>query len=179
MDVSHLASPPLVAFRLACSSVIVCFVLDSGPVSAAPPSFADQVQPILARFCSSCHGANKQEGDVRIDKLDPDLVGGNDAERWHQALNLINRGDMPPADAPQPDAATLEQIACRIRASVEQESQRTGTPVTISVGGYFCQPGEDLDVLLRNADQALYEAKRNGRNRVCIRTGTGEAIHPA
>ena len=77
------------------------------------------------------------------------------------------------------DAATLEQIACRIRASVEQESQRTGTPVTISVGGYFCQPGEDLDVLLRNADQALYEAKRNGRNRVCIRTGTGEAIHPA
>ena len=77
------------------------------------------------------------------------------------------------------DAATLEQIACRIRASVEQESQRTGTPVTISVGGYFCQPGEDLDVLLRNADQALYEAKRNGRNRVCIRTGAGEAIHPA
>lgn len=77
------------------------------------------------------------------------------------------------------DAATLEQISCRIRASVEQESQRTGTPVTISVGGYFYQPGEDLDALLHNADQALYEAKRSGRNRVCIRTAAGEAIHPA
>ncbi|MBB73110.1 MAG: hypothetical protein CMJ75_01210 [Planctomycetaceae bacterium] len=127
MDVSHLASPPLVAFRLACSSVIVCFVLDSGPVSAAPPSFADQVQPILARFCSSCHGANKQEGDVRIDKLDPDLVGGNDAERWHQALNLINRGDMPPADAPQPDAATLEQLVNAIQHELNRAIQARQT----------------------------------------------------
>jgi len=77
------------------------------------------------------------------------------------------------------DQHTLEQIANRIRASVEQESQRTGTPVTISVGGYFCQPGDDLDTLLRNADQALYEAKRSGRNQVCIRTASGEERYPA
>ncbi|MGC8119531.1 diguanylate cyclase domain-containing protein [Marinobacter sp. VGCF2001] len=77
------------------------------------------------------------------------------------------------------NVSTLEQIACRIRASVEHESLRTGTPVTISVGGYFCEPGESLDELLHNADQALYEAKRNGRNQVCIHTPSGEMIHPA
>ncbi|MBY6034503.1 sensor domain-containing diguanylate cyclase [Marinobacter daepoensis] len=77
------------------------------------------------------------------------------------------------------DPATLEQIACRIRTSVEKESQRTGSAITISVGGYFCPPGEDLDTLLRIADQALYEAKRSGRNRVCIHTATGKEIHPA
>ena len=77
------------------------------------------------------------------------------------------------------DQITLEQIACRIRASVEQESKSTGSPFTISVGGYFCQPGDTLDTILRNADQALYEAKHSGRNRVCIRMADGEAVHTA
>ncbi|WP_138436056.1 sensor domain-containing diguanylate cyclase [Marinobacter shengliensis] len=77
------------------------------------------------------------------------------------------------------DKDTLEQIANRVRTSVEQESQRTGTSVTISVGGYFSQPGDDMDTLLRNADHALYQAKRGGRNRVCIHAATGEETHPA
>lgn len=75
------------------------------------------------------------------------------------------------------DLETLEQIAARIRANVEAESQRSGTSITISVGGYFCQPGETLDTLLRNADQALYEAKDAGRNRVRIRAATGKATN--
>ncbi|MEE3373333.1 MAG: DUF1592 domain-containing protein [Planctomycetota bacterium] len=118
MDFPRPSPTRLAAFRFVCASV--CVWLTSGPVLAVPPSFADQVQPILAQFCSSCHGANKQEGDVRLDKLDPDLVGGNDAERWHQALNLINRGEMPPADAPQPDAATLELLV----NAIQQELNR-------------------------------------------------------
>ncbi len=77
------------------------------------------------------------------------------------------------------DPATLEQIACRIRTEVDKESRRTGTPVTASVGGYYCQPGENLDTILHNADQALYEAKRLGRNRVCIHTENGPELHPA
>ncbi|PSF11829.1 GGDEF domain-containing protein [Marinobacter fuscus] len=75
------------------------------------------------------------------------------------------------------DLETLEQIAARIRANVEAESQRSGTAITISVGGYFCQPGETLDTLLRNADQALYEAKDAGRNRVRILAAKGKATN--
>ena len=77
------------------------------------------------------------------------------------------------------DEATLKQIACRIRTEVEKESRRTGSPVTTSVGGYYCQPGEDLDTILHNADKALYEAKRVGRNRVCIHTEQGPELHPS
>ncbi|KPQ26935.1 MAG: GGDEF domain protein [Marinobacter excellens HL-55] len=76
------------------------------------------------------------------------------------------------------DKDTLEQIAKRVHTSVEQESQRTGISVTISVGGYFSHPGDDLDTLLHNADQALYQAKHGGRNRVCIHADTGEETHP-
>ncbi|MDL2318799.1 GGDEF domain-containing protein, partial [Eubacteriales bacterium OttesenSCG-928-A19] len=44
--------------------------------------------------------------------------------------------------------------------------------VTISVGLALCPPGEcDLDALTRRADQALYEAKGRGRNRVAVWEG--------
>ncbi|MFV8569626.1 diguanylate cyclase domain-containing protein [Marinobacter sp. SBS5] len=74
------------------------------------------------------------------------------------------------------DEEILEHICHRIRACIEQESTYTGTPVTVSVGGYFCQSNDSLDTVLRNADSALYIAKNEGRNRVYIQTGIGEEI---
>jgi len=43
----------------------------------------------------------------------------------------------------------------------------TGLPVTISIGVAALQPGEDASSLLARADQALYKAKHEGRDRVC------------
>ena len=77
------------------------------------------------------------------------------------------------------DRDTLRQIATRIRETIERDSIRTGTPVTVSVGGYYCQPGDDVDTILRQADQALYQVKQQGRNRVFIADGSGREINPA
>ncbi|MDD3371010.1 MAG: GGDEF domain-containing protein [Alphaproteobacteria bacterium] len=38
--------------------------------------------------------------------------------------------------------------------------------VTISVGAAQCEPGDDSETLIARADQAMYEAKQTGRNRV-------------
>ncbi|KPN21002.1 diguanylate cyclase [Xanthomonas sp. Mitacek01] len=43
----------------------------------------------------------------------------------------------------------------------------TGLPVTISIGVATLHPGEDASSLLSRADQSLYKAKREGRDRVC------------
>ena len=77
------------------------------------------------------------------------------------------------------DPETLHRIALRIRESVEQESRKTGTQVTVSVGGYFALPGDSTDTILRQADRALYQAKDEGRNRVCITTSEDPEINPA
>ncbi|WP_288352428.1 diguanylate cyclase [uncultured Marinobacter sp.] len=77
------------------------------------------------------------------------------------------------------DEDTLCQIAARIRETIERDSIRTGTPVTVSVGGYLCQPGDDVDTILRQADQALYRVKQQGRNKVLITDGSGQEINPA
>jgi diguanylate cyclase (GGDEF)-like protein len=58
------------------------------------------------------------------------------------------------------------EVAERLRAAVEQ-AHPTGIPVTISLG-LSADSGEDVvyDTLFKAADQALYSAKRAGRNRV-------------
>jgi len=64
-------------------------------------------------------------------------------------------------------------VADKIRGRVERypftgrETQPKGS-VTVSIGiSTFPEDGKDNAALMEKADQALYEAKNSGRNRVC------------
>ena len=69
-------------------------------VARADEVFKKDVLPVLHKHCFACHGEKKQKGDLRLDTLDPDIVKGTSAERWHDALNKINLGEMPPEKEP-------------------------------------------------------------------------------
>ena len=43
--------------------------------------FEKDIKPILLTYCYECHNAELQEGKVRLDNLNPDLVAGPDAQR--------------------------------------------------------------------------------------------------
>lgn len=73
-------------------------------------SYRTDVQPLLERYCVKCHGPEKVKAELRVDRLDPDLVKGDDAEHWEEVLNNLNIGDMPPEDEPQPTAAERDII---------------------------------------------------------------------
>ncbi len=70
--------------------------------TAAPKAdlaaFRKDVEPVLKKACDQCHGAETQEGDIRIDTLDPDLFHGNDVNWWLEVLAVLSNGEMPPAD---------------------------------------------------------------------------------
>lgn len=76
---------------------------------------------------------------------------------------------------PDTDLAQAEPIAQRLRQTIEQAILDAGDGTvlhwTCSIGVAELQPQETLiDPLLRRADSALYQAKRNGRNQVfCAR----------
>jgi diguanylate cyclase (GGDEF)-like protein len=57
-------------------------------------------------------------------------------------------------------------LAERMRSSFEQYPRTTTPVVTASFGVVRLQEGEDEDALMRRVDDAMYQAKREGRNRV-------------
>jgi diguanylate cyclase (GGDEF)-like protein len=60
------------------------------------------------------------------------------------------------------------EIAERLRAAIER-TQPNGIPITISLGlSAACGEGVVYEQLFKAADEALYEAKRAGRNRVAV-----------
>ncbi len=61
-------------------------------------TFRKEIQPILAKACSQCHGPKKQKGDLRVDTLDADLFKGNDVDWWLEVLAVLTNGEMPPED---------------------------------------------------------------------------------
>ena len=64
------------------------------------------------------------------------------------------------------ELAAGKSTAERLRAAVEQ-ARPTGIPVTISLGVSAARGAQvDYDILFKAADEALYEAKHLGRNRV-------------
>ena len=58
-------------------------------------TFRSKVEPVLKQYCYECHGPDG-EASPRMTLLDPDLYNGVDGETWHDALNRINQGKMPP-----------------------------------------------------------------------------------
>ncbi|MFK7913415.1 MAG: diguanylate cyclase [Pseudomonadales bacterium] len=75
---------------------------------------------------------------------------------------------------PSCDSAILEDIALRVHRAVLElriphPSSSIGSIVTVSVGTSVLQPapGKPINELIRTADNAMYRAKANGRNRIC------------
>jgi len=60
------------------------------------------------------------------------------------------------------------KLAEQLRVAVEASDLLPERPVTISLGVAELKHGESYDDWLQRADSALYEAKRAGRNRVCL-----------
>ena len=61
-------------------------------------AFAEVIQPLLDQACVRCHGPETQEGHIRIDTLDPDLLRGKDVNWWLEVLAVVSNGEMPPPD---------------------------------------------------------------------------------
>ncbi len=76
-----------------------------------------------------------------------------------------------------PETGTDEagQAGERIRAGVEEHfaDREDHDPITVSVGvASFPDNGDEIDAIVHAADEALYEAKRSGRNRRVVKPPT-------
>jgi mono/diheme cytochrome c family protein len=80
----------------------------TGAVTGAEP---EPFEAFLKTHCLSCHGPEKEKGNLRIDQLSRDFKSGLDTHLWHEVIERINSGEMPPEEEPRP---TQEEIAAFI-----------------------------------------------------------------
>lgn len=92
---------------------------------------------------------------------DTDIVGRYGGEEF--AIILLHA-----------DLKQMEEVAERIRRAIEEapfpnEGLQPMGKVTVSMGGSCLSDGmETMEDLIRSADEALYKAKRNGRNQIAM-----------
>lgn len=73
--------------------------------TAAPPSapgevdFASEIVPVLERSCVSCHGAERQKGDLRLDAREHWLAGGSEGPAFvpgkPEKSSIVERISLP------------------------------------------------------------------------------------
>lgn len=69
-----------------------------------------KLEPFLKENCVKCHGPDKQRGQLRFDEVSWEITNNDTAQRWQDVLDVLNGGEMPPEDEPQPSDAELSQI---------------------------------------------------------------------
>lgn len=94
-------------------------------------------------------------GLIRLSARNQDVVG-----RWGGEEFLVL--------CPETDLEQARVLAERIGHAVRGHDFGLGRPLTISAGLAALVAGENSDGLLNRADEALYRAKRDGRDRVVV-----------
>lgn len=101
-----------------CLTPVLMLVLPCSLFAVDAATYAKHVQPILADRCYSCHGAEKQKGDLRLDSIEGIIKGGkngkiltagNPAKSSLYHLTLLPAGDddrMPAKGDPLTQAQT-------------------------------------------------------------------------
>ena len=101
-----------------------CPSIDASDVQLDPLQF-------LRTHCIDCHGEKKQKGDRRFDSLTLDFEDLDTAWDWEEILDMLNLGEMPPEDEPQPGReekfAMIDWIAGELETvhTARSEEERT------------------------------------------------------
>ena len=95
--------------------------------------FAKEIKPIVAKYCVECHGPDDQNGELRIDTLDPDLVDGPDARKWHGMLDALNLGKMPPQDASQPTASERSVLVNSLTNALQRAAESARKEISTTI----------------------------------------------
>ena len=104
-----------------------------------------------------------------------DLFGRYGGEEFVAMLDCVDA----------PEAMQVATRLCRRVHRLEIPVRDEGQLLSISIGVAMRRPGDQLEALVERADQAMYRAKLQGRNRVCLdeiaarpaRTAAGKHLH--
>ena len=110
-------------FRLAAIASLATALLALLPLAAtANPTdqaFARTVAPFLAKHCTSCHGKDLAENEIRFDSVKSADARATERTLWLKVLTQLSLGTMPPSEEPRPDREQQENVVHWIREALQ------------------------------------------------------------
>lgn len=85
--------------------------------------YARTVVPFVEKHCLECHDEATKKGDLSLEDVDPDVVGGSGLETWRTILDQIQFDEMPPEKEARPDGAERDAVVAWIRGELLKTQQ--------------------------------------------------------
>ena len=99
-------------------------VVRSGRTPIAAAVIQNDILPLIQKHCVQCHGPEKQKGKFRIDTLAANLHEGGSAGYWHEVLDQLNEGEMPPEDETQLTETELNRFTTWLESGLKQAAAK-------------------------------------------------------
>jgi mono/diheme cytochrome c family protein len=125
----------IISCALTCGLAVALGAPSRNVVSAAEASTAlldaskvdTLVKPFLAAHCNRCHGAEKQEGKLRLDTLPLNFTASDSARHWIETMDRLNAGEMPPEGEPKPEVHQARAVAVWLAAELRHAARQSLT----------------------------------------------------
>ena len=98
--------------------LILGMLLHVSRVTLSAAEFSPTARNFLDHFCVECHDADVHKGNLRVDQL---LVANPDRDQFNRLVLLfdrVQRNEMPPKKADQPETAERAAFLAELRASL-------------------------------------------------------------
>ena len=86
-----------------------------------------EAQAILDQYCVTCHNQTANTGGLSLESKNVEDIQ-NDPEAWEAVVRKLRTGMMPPKGAPRPERATLDGLAARLEAQLDEAAARNPDP---------------------------------------------------
>ena len=115
----------IVLFQL----VLMCTlaVVKAAPIASGTEGYKSQVKPFFKTHCVKCHGPTRSKGKITMHSLNGDLSSGQELEKWESILNMLEFGEMPPIDEPQPTKGDVQAVINWIESGMRDYVNQAGT----------------------------------------------------
>lgn len=86
--------------------------------------FKKIVKPFLKEHCYKCHSGETKKKDLDLEKINGDMIKGDDAEKWRTVFDSLRAKEMPPEKEPRPDEKKQEKVLEWISDELERVPEK-------------------------------------------------------
>jgi hypothetical protein len=94
------------------------------PSASRADVYQDRVEGFAKKYCLSCHNNKQHKGDLDLSRYGRDQDVTGDFRRWHEVIEFVRKGQMPPAGKLQPTLEERDAFAAGIEAILLVEAKK-------------------------------------------------------